>query len=173
MGEKLGSPAFCVRDGSCDLLSKRFAVPLFNDAKDSALVRITLARRRRRISTHSMAERLQVSTATLRRLERGESSLSVGSDRNGCRIQRLWSLRCFRAFRLSFFRHVVIGDALGPTVDHVGTSWSVSIGWAAGWPSSDASLMGRYSPTIYMGLRRVAELRHRGVQSEAREPALS
>lgn len=108
MGEKLGSPAFCVRDGSCDLLSKRFAVPLFNDAKDSALVRITLARRRRRISTHSMAERLQVSTATLRRLERGDPSLSVGSDRNGCRIQRLWSLRCFRAFRLSFFRHVVI-----------------------------------------------------------------
>src|SRR5579863_2910390 len=38
-----------------------------------------LARRRRRISTQSMAERLQISTATLRRLERGDPSLSVGT----------------------------------------------------------------------------------------------
>lgn len=48
-----------------------------------ALVRLgqnlALARRRRRISTQSMAERLQVSTATLRRLERGDASLSVGT----------------------------------------------------------------------------------------------
>ncbi len=36
-----------------------------------------LARRRRRISTQSMAERLQVSTATLRRLERGDPSLAI------------------------------------------------------------------------------------------------
>src|SRR5882757_7028147 len=38
-----------------------------------------LARRRRRISTQSMAERLQVSTATLRRLERGDPSLAIGT----------------------------------------------------------------------------------------------
>jgi transcriptional regulator with XRE-family HTH domain len=40
---------------------------------------LALARRRRRISTQSMAERLQISTATLRRLERGDPSLSVGA----------------------------------------------------------------------------------------------
>jgi len=40
---------------------------------------LALARRRRRISTQSMAERLQVSTATLRRLERGDPSLSMGT----------------------------------------------------------------------------------------------
>jgi transcriptional regulator with XRE-family HTH domain len=40
---------------------------------------LALARRRRRISTQSMAERLQISTATLRRLERGDPSLSVGT----------------------------------------------------------------------------------------------
>jgi transcriptional regulator with XRE-family HTH domain len=48
-----------------------------------ALVRLAgdmaLARRRRRISTQSMAERLQISTATLRRMERGDPSLSVGT----------------------------------------------------------------------------------------------
>src|SRR5688572_10509817 len=42
-------------------------------------VDLALARRRRRISTQSMAERLQISTATLRRLERGDPSLSVGT----------------------------------------------------------------------------------------------
>lgn len=40
---------------------------------------LALARRRRRISTRSMAQRLQISTATLRRLERGDASLSVGT----------------------------------------------------------------------------------------------
>jgi transcriptional regulator with XRE-family HTH domain len=40
---------------------------------------LALARRRRRISTQSMADRLQISTATLRRLERGDPSLSVGT----------------------------------------------------------------------------------------------
>jgi len=40
---------------------------------------VGLARRRRRISTQSMAERLQVSTATLRRLERGDPSLAIGT----------------------------------------------------------------------------------------------
>lgn len=40
---------------------------------------LALARRRRRISTQSMAERLQISTATLRRLERGDPSLAVGT----------------------------------------------------------------------------------------------
>lgn len=40
---------------------------------------LALARRRRRISTQSMAQRLQVSTATLRRLERGDPSLAVGT----------------------------------------------------------------------------------------------
>ena len=40
---------------------------------------LALARRRRRISTQSMAERLQVSTATLRRLERGDPTLAVGT----------------------------------------------------------------------------------------------
>ena len=40
---------------------------------------LALGRRRRRISTQSMAERLQVSTATLRRLERGDPTLSVGT----------------------------------------------------------------------------------------------
>jgi transcriptional regulator with XRE-family HTH domain len=40
---------------------------------------LALARRRRRISTQSMAERLQISTATLRRLERGEPTLAVGT----------------------------------------------------------------------------------------------
>jgi transcriptional regulator with XRE-family HTH domain len=40
---------------------------------------LALARRRRRISTQSMAERLQISTATLRRLERGDATLAVGT----------------------------------------------------------------------------------------------
>src|SRR5438105_14712923 len=40
---------------------------------------VGLARRRRRISTQSMAERLQVSTATLRRLERGDPCLAMGT----------------------------------------------------------------------------------------------
>ena len=40
---------------------------------------LALARRRRRISTQSMAERLQISTPTLRRLERGDPSVSVGT----------------------------------------------------------------------------------------------
>src|SRR5712672_470437 len=40
---------------------------------------LALARRRRRISTQSMAERRQVSTATLRRLERGDPSLAMGT----------------------------------------------------------------------------------------------
>lgn len=40
---------------------------------------LAFARRRRRISTQSMAERLHVSTATLRRLERGDPSLAVGT----------------------------------------------------------------------------------------------
>ena len=40
---------------------------------------LALARRRRRISTQSMAERLQISTATLRRLERGDPTLAVGT----------------------------------------------------------------------------------------------
>ncbi|HEY0464052.1 MAG TPA: helix-turn-helix domain-containing protein [Polyangiaceae bacterium] len=38
-----------------------------------------LARRRRRIATRSMAERLRVSTATLRRLERGDPSVAIGT----------------------------------------------------------------------------------------------
>ena len=40
---------------------------------------LALARRRRRISTSSMAERIQISTATLRRLERGDPSVSIGT----------------------------------------------------------------------------------------------
>jgi len=40
---------------------------------------LALARRRRRISTASMAERLQVSVATLRRMERGDPSVAVGT----------------------------------------------------------------------------------------------
>ncbi len=40
---------------------------------------LALARRRRRISTASMAERLQVSTATLRRLERGDPTVALGT----------------------------------------------------------------------------------------------
>jgi len=39
--QKLGSPAERVSYSSCDLLRKRLAVPLFNDAKNRALVRIT------------------------------------------------------------------------------------------------------------------------------------
>lgn len=40
---------------------------------------LALARRRRRISTKSMAERLQISVATLRRLERGDPTVAVGT----------------------------------------------------------------------------------------------
>jgi transcriptional regulator with XRE-family HTH domain len=40
---------------------------------------LALARRRRRISTQSMAERLQISPATLRRLERGDPSVALGT----------------------------------------------------------------------------------------------
>ncbi len=40
---------------------------------------LALARRRRRIATRSMAERLRVSTATLRRLERGDPSVAIGT----------------------------------------------------------------------------------------------
>lgn len=37
----LSSPSLCVRYRCCDLLCKGLAVPLFNDAKNRALVRIT------------------------------------------------------------------------------------------------------------------------------------
>lgn len=40
---------------------------------------LALARRRRKISTQSMAERIGVSTATLRRLERGDPSVALGT----------------------------------------------------------------------------------------------
>ena len=40
---------------------------------------LALARRRRRISTASMAERIQISVATLRRLERGDPSVAIGT----------------------------------------------------------------------------------------------
>ena len=40
---------------------------------------IALARRRRRISTQSMAERLQVSLKTLQRLEKGDPTVAVGT----------------------------------------------------------------------------------------------
>ena len=40
---------------------------------------MALARRRRRISTVSMAERLQISVATLRRMERGDPTVAVGT----------------------------------------------------------------------------------------------
>lgn len=40
---------------------------------------LALARRRRRISTNSMAERLRISVATLRRMERGDPTVAVGT----------------------------------------------------------------------------------------------
>ena len=40
---------------------------------------LALARRRRRISTNSMAERIQISVATLRRMERGDPTVAVGT----------------------------------------------------------------------------------------------
>lgn len=40
---------------------------------------IALARRRRHISTQSMAERLQVSLKTLQRLEKGDPTVAVGT----------------------------------------------------------------------------------------------
>lgn len=40
---------------------------------------LALARRRRRISTASMAERIQISVATLRRMERGDPTVAVGT----------------------------------------------------------------------------------------------
>lgn len=40
---------------------------------------LALARRRRRISTASMAERVQVSVATLRRMERGDPTVAIGT----------------------------------------------------------------------------------------------
>lgn len=40
---------------------------------------IALARRRRRISTQSMAERLQISVKTLQRLEKGDPTVAVGT----------------------------------------------------------------------------------------------
>lgn len=40
---------------------------------------IALARRRRRLSTQSMAERLQVSLKTLQRLEKGDPTVAVGT----------------------------------------------------------------------------------------------
>lgn len=40
---------------------------------------LALARRRRRISTASMAERIQISVATLRRLERGDPTVAIGT----------------------------------------------------------------------------------------------
>ena len=40
---------------------------------------LALARRRRRISTASMAERVQVSVATLRRMERGDATVAIGT----------------------------------------------------------------------------------------------
>lgn len=39
---------------------------------------LALARRRRRFTQESMAERLQTSVATLRRLEKGDSRISIG-----------------------------------------------------------------------------------------------
>jgi transcriptional regulator with XRE-family HTH domain len=40
---------------------------------------IALARRRRHISTQSMADRLQISLKTLQRLEKGDPSVAVGT----------------------------------------------------------------------------------------------
>ena len=40
---------------------------------------LSLARRRRRISTASMAERIRASVATLRRMERGDPSVAIGT----------------------------------------------------------------------------------------------
>lgn len=40
---------------------------------------LALARRRRRISTASMAERIQISVATLRRMERGDPTVAIGT----------------------------------------------------------------------------------------------
>ena len=40
---------------------------------------LALARRRRRISTASMAERIQISVATLRRMERGDPRVAIGT----------------------------------------------------------------------------------------------
>jgi len=40
---------------------------------------LALARRRRRISTASMAERIQCSVATLRRMERGDPTVAIGT----------------------------------------------------------------------------------------------
>lgn len=40
---------------------------------------LALARRRRRISTLSMAQRIQTSVATLRRMERGDPTVAVGT----------------------------------------------------------------------------------------------
>jgi transcriptional regulator with XRE-family HTH domain len=40
---------------------------------------LALARRRRRISMASMAERLQLSTATVRRMEKGDPTVAIGT----------------------------------------------------------------------------------------------
>jgi transcriptional regulator with XRE-family HTH domain len=40
---------------------------------------LALARRRRRLTQASMAERLQVSVATLRRLEKGDPRIAIGT----------------------------------------------------------------------------------------------
>lgn len=57
---------------------KKYPLPV-NRALTQLGQNLSLARRRRRIPTQSMAERLQISTATLRRLERGDPSLSLGT----------------------------------------------------------------------------------------------
>ena len=59
-------------------LSKSHTLPVLR-ALQTLGANLALARRRRRISTRSMAERLQISTMTLHRLERGDPTVAVGT----------------------------------------------------------------------------------------------
>ena len=58
----------------------RFALPLpVARALKKLGSDLALARRRRRLTQESMAERIQTSVATLRRMERGDHSIAVGT----------------------------------------------------------------------------------------------
>jgi transcriptional regulator with XRE-family HTH domain len=47
---------------------------------------LALARRRRRLTQESMAERIQTSVATLRRLERGDARIPIGLIAQACMV---------------------------------------------------------------------------------------
>ena len=66
-----------------DIIMKSLAIPGLPGSANRSLVKLgedmSIARRKRRISTESMAERAFISRSTLYKIERGDPSVSIGA----------------------------------------------------------------------------------------------